>query len=150
MTPLQDRLDDLRLTWVRRDASLVADFEAGLAEVAAFNDPMCIGPLLELFEDSSPFEELLFSVVHTIEAYADHVYVPELLRATEALLRRSPRWARILYTRVLNAPATRAELASAIWREPGPIRVAVRTVLDDIVRKRPEFVDKVDDIRSRL
>ena len=150
MTSLQQHLLELGAIWSRRDGSLVADFEAALVSVAAFNDPSCIGSLLELFEDEPPSDELLFSVVHAIEAYPDHVYVAGLLGATEALLLRTPRWARILYMRILNAPTARTELASAVIHEPESIRVSVGQILDDIERRRPEFAEKAAEVRCRL
>jgi hypothetical protein len=121
-----------------------------LGSIAAFNDPSCIGPLLELFEDEPPSDDLLFSVVHAIEAYPDHVYVAGLLGATEALLARTPRWARILYMRVLNAPTARTELASAIRHEPEPTRVTMSLILEDIERRRPEFTSKTAEVRRNL
>lgn len=147
MTGIQQHLLELGAIWSRRDASLVADFEATLSSVAAFNDPSCIGPLLELFEEEPPSDDLLFSVVHAIEAYPDHAYVAGVLGATEALLRRTPRWARILYMRILNAPTARAELASAIRGEPESTRLSVSQILDDIERRRPEFTSKTAEVR---
>jgi hypothetical protein len=150
MTSLQQHLLELGTIWSRRDASWVADFEATLGSVAAFNDPSCIGPLLDLFEDESPSDDLLFSVVHAIERYPDHVYVAGLLQATETLLGRTPRWARILYMRILNAPTARAELASAICHKPESTRVSVGQILDDIERRRPELTNKSAEVRRNL
>ena len=147
---MQQHLLQLATIWRRRDASLAEDFEVALASVAAFNDPACIGSLLDLFEDEPPSDELLFSVVHAIEAYPDSVYTPHLLAATEGLLRRAPRWAGVLYMRVLNAPATRAELVSAIRLQGEPTKACLGRILDDIERRRPEFSSKVAQVRRNL
>ena len=150
MSGLQQVLIHLVDIWVRRDASLARDFEAVLASVVAFNDPACIGALLELFEDEAPSDDLLFSVVHAMEAFPDQVYLLGLLGKTVALLGRTPRWARILYTRVLNAPTARAELASALCREPEATRAAVHRILDDIERRSTEFTSKTGEVRRGM
>jgi hypothetical protein len=63
------------------------------------------------------------------------------------LLSVSPRWARILYMRVLNAPAAREELVSAVGHQADQARAAVRRILDDIDRKRPGFTSKTKEVR---
>jgi hypothetical protein len=142
---LHGRLVHLAEVWRRRDGSLVMDFEAALADVMALNNPGCIGPLLELFEDEPPSDHLLFSVVHGIEAFPD--YVPRLVGGTTALLQRAPRWARILYVRALNCEASRSELSSALRGASEEARVSVSQLLDGIEPSRPELAAKVAEVR---
>jgi hypothetical protein len=115
---VKERLDHRAIN-MRRDASFTREFETTLAAISEMNDAASIVPLLALLEDEHPFEELLFSIVHEIERHPDGTYVRELLTGTPELVRESPRWSRILYMRVLNAPSTRA-VFTAIFRVRRP------------------------------
>src|SRR5262245_17911151 len=97
---LGDKLARLSDIISRRDATFVHDFESTLAEISAMRDTSSIVALLEFLEERSPSEEVMFSIVHAIEAHPDDVYVREVLRGTAALLLCTPRWARILYMRI--------------------------------------------------
>ncbi|MFO0896644.1 MAG: hypothetical protein U0836_04355 [Pirellulales bacterium] len=37
-----------------------------LGQIVVLNDPDCIAPLLQLFEDDPEYDELMFSIIHTI------------------------------------------------------------------------------------
>lgn len=146
MTPLQAKLHQLQQIYTRRDASWVTDFEGALDEVAMLGESACIPGLLRILDDGSEFDEVLFSIVHSVEGFPDSAYVPELLDATEDLAQRAPRWSRILYMRVLNNDSTRAVLSSELVRQPASTRAAVAGILADIRARRPELAGRVDDV----
>jgi hypothetical protein len=140
---LHQKLAQLRAIDPRRGASFVSDFEATLAEISALNDPASIVPLLDFFDEEPVADEPLFSIVHSIERHPDDVYIRELLRGTPALVRRSPRWSRILYMRVLNSASTLAVLADALRFQAPATKLLIKDLLEDIVKRRPEFAAKV-------
>lgn len=110
----------------------VRDVDLVLADVAALRDAACIVPLLSCFEDRPPYDEAMFSIVHTIEDFDDATYVRELLIGTAELHRASPRWERILYVRVLNSKPARAELARQLGATSDAVREGVRVTLERI------------------
>jgi hypothetical protein len=139
---LRDRLERLRDVDRRRDASYVDDFEASLAEIASLEDAACIGPLLELFEDVHPVEELLWSVVHLVESFPDDVYLRELLRGTPALQRRSVTWSCTLYVRVLNHDPSLHLLGTLLHGQPPDVQAAVGETLGAIERRTPQLAER--------
>jgi hypothetical protein len=150
MSDLDAILMELRVLNEHRGEEFIRDFDSKLATLAALRDPRIIGSLLELFEAEPNADEVMFSIAHTIEDYPDELYVGELLRGTEALLARSPRWARILYTRILNSESARLALAKALARQPENIVGSVRVILDGIRPRRPDFPEKIDSVLAHL
>jgi hypothetical protein len=116
----------------QRAPTSVRDLDLVLAEIAALHDPACIVPLLACFEDRPPYEEAMFSIIHTVENFDDATYVHELLAGTVALMCASPRWAHSLYARVLNSSSARAALLHQLAAADTAVRDAARGVLERI------------------
>ena len=98
----------LRQIQLERSDDFVARFEEVLAEVVELNDPTCIVLLCAFFDDSEEFDELMFSIIHTIENFDDATYASQLVKAAPRLCENSPRWASIVFMRVLNSQASTA------------------------------------------
>ena len=77
---LAQLIDSLASLPRNRPASF-ADFESILGQIVTLEDPDCIGPLVLLLEDDESLDELMFSVVHAIEAFEDNVYIDRLLHS---------------------------------------------------------------------
>ncbi len=131
-----------------RTPASFAEFENILEQIMALKDPGCIGPLVLMLEDDESLDELMFSVVHTIEMFKDNVYTDRILHALPALVRKSPRWARILHMRILNSEPTRAEYVERYRRGKSDEKAAARDVLAGVREWRPEFTDRVNAILS--
>jgi hypothetical protein len=113
----------------------VARFESLLARIAALNDPASICALVGLFDDDAPFDEMMFSIVHTIERFDDATYVREIARSLPAFWLKSPRWAPIVHMRIMNsAHAFGAYLQLAQDLTPEQ-RDAARAILQSIRTK---------------
>lgn len=128
--------------------SRVREFESGLAEMSALDDPTCIPLLMELFDDRSAHDEVMFAIVHAVERFADAPYVANLLGQTQRLAKRAPRWLGVLYMRVLNSESAREQLAKQLKGASLEDRRAVIDVVDGIVARRPEFAQKMIAIRT--
>lgn len=150
MSTRAQEYEALLASWRTGEALNIGACEEALAVVAAFKDPKSLGPLLGLFGETLVPDELLFSVIHAVEAYPDDLYIAELLNSTESLGRSSNRWASIIFMRVLNSNTARAELRLAVLRAPKSIRTAVSHILDDVVQRRPEFAAKAAEVRHDL
>jgi len=150
MTTLKEKLHQLEQLNTEHKGDWVADFEKVLADISTHREPGIIPALLGLLTDSSEFDEVLFSIVHTIERFPDSVYVAELLRASEELAQRAPRWAQILYMRALNNSSTRAVLSGELVGQPPSTRAAVAALLASIRSRRPELAAQVDEVAGTL
>ena len=128
----------------RKSSDYVREFEELLARIAALQDPKSIPALLAFFEDDAEYDELMFSIVHTIEAFDDSTYVDQVIANLPGLNRSAPRWAAILHKRVLNSPETLAAYTRRAEKASPVERGAIREVLTDVARTTPAFKDRVD------
>lgn len=124
----------------------VAEFERILGQIMALKDPDCIGALVILLEDDESLDGLMFPVVHTIEMFADDVYVDHILKALPALVRKAPRWARILHMRIMNSAPTRTAYSARYRCGESNEKTAAQEVLAGVCQWRPEYAERVNGI----
>lgn len=117
-------------------------FEARLAEVVALRTPESIGPLLDLFRDNALYDELMFSIIHGLEVFEDKTYVDEILRNAVTLCRKSPRWASIIFMRILNSEPTRLELVKQLRGTTPECKAAIKLLMEKINARSVQFVPK--------
>ena len=110
--------------------------DACIAEVVRLADPASIGPLLSLLDDEAEYDEVMFSLIHAAEHFDLPVYVPALLAALPGLQENSPRWAQILFTRVLNSEPARLEMVRALREAVPAVKAAALELADSIYRSR--------------
>ena len=84
----------------------VADFEDVLAEIHELHDVDSIPLLINFFDDNCEYDELMFSIIHTIEDFRDEIYVEKIIGKLEDFYRNAPRWASIVHMRILNSRPT--------------------------------------------
>ena len=121
-----------------------------LAEISEAGDPRSIAPLLPFLAREDWPEELKFSLVHAIEVFDDRVYAHAVLAGLPALQAASPRWATIIHTRILSAPAALAAYEQALAAAPAPSREAAAKVLSDLRTRRPAFADHCERLLRRI
>ena len=120
----------------------VALFEGLLAKVVALRTPKSVVPLLSLFRDEAQRDELMFSIIHALEVFDDEVYVAEILRGVSSLYNNSPRWASIIFMRMLNSESTRLELVRQLRDADPNIKHAVRSLMQKINARSIQFLPK--------
>jgi len=125
-----------------RGDAFVNNFESTLGEIAQQGDPKSIRMLLNFFEDESPFDEVMFSIIHTIEIFDDATFVREILEAAPSFCQQSPRWASILLMRILNSESTRPELVRQLRDASSETKGVVRSLLEKINQRGPQFLAK--------
>jgi hypothetical protein len=147
---LDDLVDELKSTAARHDGANVQQFEAALAAVARLNDPASIRALVPFLEDGTQFDEPMFSIIHTMEAFPDDVYTREVLAALPELSRRAPRWASIILMRMLNAEPTHAELVRQAKGAEPATKQTLRDVLDAVNRRGSTFLEKTASVLAAV
>ncbi len=124
----------------------VQRFEDILGQVAALNDPACIAELLPLLDDDADHDEMMFSIIHTIERFDDATYVRSIVDHLGAVFAASPRWAVIVHMRIVNSPPAFAAYADYIKTLPKEKRDVVRKVLEALRKKNAKFVSPCESL----
>jgi hypothetical protein len=120
----------------------VTAFEGLLAEVIALRTPDSIVPLLGLFRDNAQYDELMFLIIHGLEIFDDKAYVSEIIRGAPLLCRKSPRWASIIFMRVLNSEPTRLELVRQLRDADPDTKAAIKLLMEKINARSVQFLPK--------
>ncbi len=78
--------------------------ELALASIYEGGDEEQIISLIEFLEDNYEYEEVMFSIIHTVEAIEDEKYVNSLMKnRLYSLFQKSPNWASMLLLRMVNS-----------------------------------------------
>jgi len=149
MNDLNKHLQRLGEILANKSAGYVAEAEACLAEIARIDDPTTISRLLEMLDESAP-DELMFSIVHSVERWDDEVYCRSLLDSVESLWNLAPRWAQILHIRVMNSQSTSNTYFAMLDSAPSSKRLVVREIYVAIAKGWPKLAEKVTPILSQL
>lgn len=107
-----------------------------------FNDHSVIRPLIRLIDDSAQFEEAIFSIIHSIESFDDDVYISEVLKELPYLVHKSPKWAGILFMRILNSDRARENLTEKLYSTSSEIKSAVLYIVEIINKESSTFLEK--------
>lgn len=140
----------LRQIQLERREDYVARFEDGLADVAELDDPTCIVMLCSFFDDDEEFDELMFSIIHTIENFDDATYASELVKAAPSLCAKSSRWASIVFMRILNSQSSTTALVSALRNGTDEQRESIHTLMRKINDVSGEFIKKTQPVMDVL
>jgi hypothetical protein len=117
-------------------------FERLLSQIISFKSSETIIPLLGLFRDNAKRDELMFSIIHGMENFDDRTYVSQILCGTPALCVQSPRWASIIFMRILNSQKTRMELVRQLPTAEPEIKMAVKALMKQIKARDETFLLK--------
>lgn len=75
-------------------------FESLLFDVVKKNDSNCISELISLFDDEFEYDEIMFSIIHAIESFDDETYTQQIIKSTPNLSTNSPRWYKMIISRI--------------------------------------------------
>lgn len=128
------------------DSSHIQDFEQILADILKLNDPNCIPELIKFLDDETDFDEVMFSIIHTIEFFEDESYVSGVIKSLPDFFIKSPRWASIIHMRILNSQSTLDAFTKEIRTATKSKREAVEKLLEKINLKSERFIDKTSAI----
>ena len=147
MSDLESLVAELKSVDQRHDNDRYAsDFEAVLAKFVELRSSTIIEPLIDFFDDDSPFDEVMFSIIHTIEVFEDEAYVRALLEKAASFCETSPRWASIVFMRALNSKATQHELVRQLRNADDATKAAVRKLMEKINARGVQFVAKTTPV----
>jgi hypothetical protein len=128
----------------------VERFENILEQIALLNEPACIPMLLKFLEDDAPYDEAMFSIIHTIEYFEGEVFVEAILDALPWFCTRSPRWATIIHMRIINSPDTYAAYAKRLETLGPDGKTAARQLLEALKGRDKRFEDCCNGLLAKL
>ena len=122
----------------------VTNFEYAIAEIHSLRDSDSIPLLIDFFKDDCEYDELMFSIIHTIEEFDDKTYVAKVLKKLEDFFKNSPHWAYVVHIRILNSKSTLDAYIEEVKSSTEKEQIeTLRTLLTEIKAKEPELKKKV-------
>lgn len=141
MKSLHELISELRAI-DQESPSYAMAFERVLAEIIALRSPEVVLPLLAVFDDRAPYDEVMFSIIHGIEVIEDKAYVEQVLRGAVDFCAKSPRWASIVFMRMLNAEPTRRELIRQLRDADPSTKATIKNLMKKINARGVQFIPK--------
>jgi hypothetical protein len=132
------------------DSIDVERFEATLNQIAELKDARSIGLLIPFLDDQCKFHEVMFSIVHTIEAFDDVTYARELVEALPVLWKRAPYWAKVLHFRIFNHPPSRQAYRAELAQTRPKIKDAAIELLIVMREEESKFATACDEMLAVL
>jgi len=151
MKDLGNLIKDLEIISANdKDRHFIDNFENKLAEILASENPLLITKLLSFLRDDTDYDELMFSIIHTIESFNDEIYVKRIIDGLDELCNNSPRWASIIHIRIINSKPTLEAYISEMRKSSCSDRKLLNNLLNDIGKKGKKLEDKVKQLRREL
>jgi hypothetical protein len=150
MASLTELIEQLRAVIHDRRDDYVKTAESIIAEIAKIEDASVVGALISCFDDTSPHDELMFSIVHTIERWDDETYSREVSNTVESFWRHSPRWAQIVHLRILNSEVTLQAYLECLESSGASKRSVACEIFGAIARRWPKLASKAEPLVERL
>jgi hypothetical protein len=125
------------------EQGFIDDADEIIAQITNYEDPYSIELLVPLFDDEYPYDEAMYSIIHSIETFDDNTYVKHILRTIPNFIYNAPRWASIVHMRILNSDETRlAYIKECAKNATLEQRVALKKLLTSINEVDTEFLTR--------
>lgn len=121
-------------------------FDDLLGKISDLNNEKMIMKLSYFFNDNSEYDEIMFSIIHTIEAFDDETYICEILKAIPHLSTNSPSWASIILVRILNSEPTKIEMIKQLINASNEVKTSLRNLVERINIESPDLIQKTISI----
>lgn len=146
MKTLDTLLADLKRIDGTCGSTHAADFDNVLAQIATLKTANSIDILVEFLDDKSSYDELMFSIVHLIETFPDDIYISRLLQKTLSFCSHAPRWASIVFMRILNSDSSRIELVRQLRNSDEQTKTAIKNLMQKINGRDVRFLAKTTPV----
>lgn len=151
--------DDLRQKLIHsrflQNEEQVQEFEESIEKILSLNSVDCIRDLCLGFEDGAEDDEVMFGLVHAIEAfnmdYGLEVSLTRLAEAVPCMLPHAREWAKTLHKRILNHDETRKVYLAVMYNIDQSTRDIVIALMNEIKVKNPDrFAKKTEEFLSMI
>ena len=151
---LNNAINTLKLNRFMRTEKETLLFEEALEEISETNDYRIIGKLIDVFEDDTEQEEVMWGLIHTIE-YLGELSPKESLKlqinAIPANVEKCREWVEIMHFRILNHDEYRKLFAEVLKEVNVQVQETIVNLLNEIKNEDPvKFKDKVEEVKTIL
>jgi hypothetical protein len=125
------------------------DFEKNVREIGNLRNPSSILSLTRFMKDNSDdldIEDLMWSIIHTIEIFDVDVYIEKILETSPYVCKNSPRWASIIFMRILNSDKYKTELIHQIRQASPIVKENIKELMEKINQVNLTFLAKTTPI----
>lgn len=124
--------------------SFVVRFESKLEEIYSTHNPAIISKLLGVMDDKFEFNELMFSIIHTIESFEDTLYIEEILKSIPDFVLKSPKWSSIIIMRIINSSSTREIFIDEIQSISSEKKEVLKLLFNSMAKRGYEIKERVN------
>ena len=116
------------------------EFTTTVRMAVSTGDPDSIGALLGFLDDSHSHDEVMYALIHAIETFPTSIYVRQILRHSDTLTSHTPKWASIMFARILNSREHQLELIKQVTDSNEVTKAYVRRLLEAMNVECPELL----------
>jgi hypothetical protein len=99
-------------------------------KIQSLNDPECIKRLPLLLIDNYVYNEVFFSIIHTIEAFELNIYIKNIIEVLPELYLKCPDWTEIILYGIKNS-----NKGSILFKEYLNNNILLKSKIDQILKK---------------
>lgn len=111
-------------------------FDDALMQLSNTSDVELLSQLFQVFDDKAEHSEVMWGLVHYVEAFDTDVYLRGLAEATPQLLGTARDWLQLLHIRILNSEPDLTRYEALLPTLPELHQATIRQVLEDARRYR--------------
>jgi hypothetical protein len=152
---IQNELAVLKANRLMETNEQTRKFISAMENIFSLKNPEVIEYLCEGFDDDTEENEVMFDLVHTIEAY-DKIVSPEIatgyfIKGINLMHPHAKGWIEIMLIRILNEDNSRIVFSNLIKHADAKTKKNVRSIIEGLVNEDPEeFSDKGTMVMSYL
>jgi len=147
-------IDTLKLNRFMRTEEEILSFEEALEEICKTNDYRIVGRLIDVLEDETEHEEIMWGLIHTIEylsGFSPKESLKLLINSVPDNIEKGKEWIEILHFRILNHDQHRKLFAGALKEADERIQEIIINLLNDIKEEKPDKFDvKIEEVKTLL
>jgi len=151
---VNNAINTLKLNRFMKTENKILLFEEALEEIGNTDDYYMIGNLMDVLEDNTEHEEVMWGLIHTIEylsEFSPKEGLKSLINAIPDNVENCREWIEILHFRILNNDEYRKLYGSALKEVDVRNQEMVLNLLNDIKNEDPDkFESKVEEIKIIL
>jgi hypothetical protein len=146
----QELIRKLYESRIMRTTAEVKSFEEAQRALHAMGDPAVLSDLFNGFDDSTEHLEVMWGLVHTVEAFDLETYIRELAMATPKMFPQAKDWALLLHQRLLKTEADLAIYRKILPAVPAKPRKAIKAILEEIKSTSPELSKAAQELLKEV
>ena len=128
-----------------QNAKDIKVFEEGVWKLAESQDEETFKNLIELFDDETPYPEVMFNLVHALESYPDEKYVCNLISNLNTGLIKSPEFYAGLFVAAINNKNCLSHIKKRISSIDETILINLQQRVAKISQKHSQLIHEFRD-----